>query len=542
MTTSLDLGRSAYADRRWCDALEQLSEADNQTQLTPADLLLLGTAAFLVGRDSEGVDAQTRAHEGFLAMGDLLAAGRVAVWIGIFLAANGQFATGGGWVARAQRLAAEAPAPNAIGGLALVPQALGTLYSGDPDGAMKLFQQVTSSGEQAGDREAIELGRLGQGQSLVERGEVTEGMTLLDEVMVAVTTGELGPIPSGIIYCAVIGICWIASDLARAQEWTSALEHWCDHQPDMVVFSGQCHMHRAALFSMHGRWADAVEASLQAEDRARRGDVNAVYGASYQRADVERLRGRFAQAEVFYNRALDTGWDPQPGLALLRLAQDDGEAALTLITRAVQNAPPGQKHNVLPAFVEVTLSLGDLDAARDAADELESITAADRMPMVRATVHQTLAMVLLAEGDASAAYERSRHALAVWNALDVPFEAARCRVIAARACLKLGDSSSARLEIDSARSAFESLGAMPALADLDALDPAKSVGVAGALTPREIEVLKLVAAGKTNRAIAEQLVLSDKTVARHVSNIFAKLAVSSRAAATAFAYERHIVR
>jgi len=538
--TPLETARAACATRRWCDAFDHFSEAADAAPLEAPDLVLYATAAILLGRDAEGVDLQTRAHEAFLKRGDVLAAGRIAAWIAVFLGGLGEFSRSGGWVARANRLAAEAPTPNAISGLALVPQALGALYAGDAARSRELFEHVMSTGEQCGDREVTELGRLGLGQATVALGRTEEGMALLDEVMVAVTAGELAPMPAGIAYCAVIGVCWMASDLVREQEWTAALQTWCNEQPDMVVFSGQCQMHRAALFTLHGQWQDAIDAAEAAVERARLGDVNALYGGNYQRADVARARGQFAEADLYFSRAFATGWEPEPGLALLRLAQGKIESARTLITGAVDRAVEGEVHQYLPALIEIELAAGNTSAARRALDRLHEVSGASSMPFRQAVSRYSEAVVLLAEGESRAAYTSARAAISLWSRLSAPCEVARSRVIVGLACRALGDEASAIVEFDAARATFERLGAMPALGELNVVDARGAVD-SGPLTPRELEVIRLVTVGRSNRAIAEELVLSEKTVARHLSNIFAKLGVTSRTAAAAFAHEHDLV-
>ena len=319
----------------------------------------------------------------------------------------GDRARGGGWLARAQRLVRGQGEPEGAEGFLLIPVGLGSLYSGDVDGALQAFDQLAEFAQRFGDRDILCLAQLGQGQARIMAGRVEEGMTLLDEAMVAVTADEISPLPAGIVYCAVIGTCHLAYDLRRAHEWTAALDHWCAAQPDMIPFSAQCQAHRAALYRLHGAWSEAYGAALLAEERYGRGDRDAAYGAFYQKGEIERLRGELEEAEASYRRAGETGFEPQPGLALLSLARGDGDVALALIRGAVEGADPGTRRQMLPALVTIELAAGRLDAARAAADELRTVARDSRMPMLKASASHANAAVLLEEGDAHRCAQRS---------------------------------------------------------------------------------------------------------------------------------------
>ena len=538
LSADLDRGRTAFAEHRWSEAISALTLADQDGGLPPQDLEHLSTAALVTGQETIGIDTATRAHEAFLADGDFTSAARSAGWIGMYLMGMGDGARASGWFSRAKRVLQSNPEPCSVEGFLLIPAALGALYGGDVAGAARLFGEAFAAGQRFHDSDLVALGQLGQGQAKIALGELSEGLSLFDEVMVAVTAGEISPIPAGIIYCAVIGNCHLAFDLRRAQEWTMALDHWCEARPDMVMFSGQCQAHRAELYLLHGAWPDALEAAQAAQDRYRRGDRNAVYGAWYQQAEIQRLRGELEDAEESYRQASQGGFEPQPGLALLRLAQGKAQVAQTIIRRASDLVDPATRRLLLPGLVEIELAAGDVTAARSAADQLAEIAASAAMPMTQAMADQGDSAVLLKEGDAGRALSRARRAWRIWQELDAPYEAARCRVLAALACRALGDEDSALMEFAAAREVFTELGAAPALAETNALSQADSPGP---LTPRELEVLRLVAAGKTNRRVAAELYISEKTVARHLSNMFTKLGLSSRAAATAYAYEHALV-
>lgn len=530
---ALDLGRAAYRDQRWSDAIVGLDLADRDTATTAADLEHLAIAAFLVGRAADGVDWLTRAHQAHLADGDRAGAVRCAAWLGMLLVDIGDRARGGGWFARAERLVDEDPADRADHGFLLIPRALQVLYGGDGAGAARLFDEAGRLARAAHDADITALATLGLGQSQIMVGDTAAGMALLDEVMVAVTAGELSPIPSGIVYCTLLQSCRLTFDLHRAQEWTRALDRWCAERPDTVVFSGQCHAHRAALLLLHGAWADAEAAAEEGWARSERGDHDGVYASAYLRGEVHRLRGEEAEAEAAYERAARTGFDPQPGLALLRLAQGEPATARRMVLAAVDRVDPSERRALLGAIVEIQLGAGDTVAARAASDELRALARAGGTPMLHAIAEAAESAVLLAEGHAADALLAARHAWAKWRDLDVPFEAARCRVLAARCCRALGDEASAVMELDAARATFDELGASPVFSALETAGKPP-----GGLSSREVEVLRLVAAGSTNREIAGALFLSEKTVERHLSNIFGKLGLASRSAATAYAF-RH---
>jgi ATP/maltotriose-dependent transcriptional regulator MalT len=524
------------------DAYKSLSHADQMSLLGAADLELLATSAYMIGRD-EFLGYLERAHHAYLDAGEAMRAVRCAFWVGINLALRGETSRATGWLGRAQRLVEREEGECVERGYLLVPVVLRHEAIGDLETAYAGAASAAEIAERFGDADLLALAVHEQGLILVNQGRVEEGLRLVDEAMVAVTAGELSPIVTGIVYCSVISGCQEVYALRRAQEWTEALTQWCEEQPDMVAFSGRCLVHRAEIMELHGAWRNALEEARRARRRCEQGkNQSAAARAFYLQGEVHRLQGRFSAAEEAYRDASRYGWEPQPGLALLRLAQGNDDAAAAAVRRVVgETTRPLKRARLLPAYAEIMLAVGDVEEARSACRELGEISARYESGMLGAMVAQAQGALDLAKGDAQAALFALRRAWQVWQELEVPYEVARVRVLLGMACRALGDDDTATLELETARDVFAQLGAAPDLARLDSLARrAPSVDVHG-LTARELQVLRLVAAGETNRAIASELILSERTVDRHVSNIFAKLDVSSRAAATAYAYKHQLV-
>jgi DNA-binding CsgD family transcriptional regulator len=536
-------GRAAYAQAAWLDAYHALSDADRTTPLAAADLQLLAVSAYMLARYDEYVALMERVHRLLLDAGATPAAVRTAFYIGMHLMLGGEPAQGTGWLGRAQRLLEREPAECVERGYLLMVPAFQREAMGDFDGAAATAGEAVALAERFDDRDLFALAMHTQGHFLVRGGRIVDGLRMLDEAMVAVTTGEVTPIPSGIVYCGVILACQAAREPRRAREWTAALTRWCERQPDLVAFSGRCHVHRAEIMQLEGAWSDALEEARTAARRAARGSHRrALAEAAYVQGEVHRLRGEAAEAEASYREANRNGRDPYPGLALLRLAQGAVDGAAAAMRRALGEAvAPSDRANLLPAAVEVLLAAGGTDEARAACEELAGIAGNDPVGVLPAIVAQTRGAVALAAGDARAALTMLRQAWRVWEDVEAPYEAARARELMGRACRVLGDEESSALELEAARAAFVALGAAPDVARLDALLGAAQVNDHAGLTAREREVLRLLAAGLSNKAIAGRLVLSERTIDRHASNIFAKLGVSSRAAATAYAYEHRLI-
>ena len=534
---ALERGREACVAEAWRDAYELLAAADRLEPLQAADLERQAVSAYMLGRESDYLGLLERAHRAHLDEDRPLAAVRCAFWIGVNLARRGNMARAGGWLGRAERVLEACGGDAVERGYLLIPRVFELEAEGELETASATAGEATAIGAEHGDADLLALAGHERGHLLIKLGRPKEGLRLLDEAMVAVTAGELSPVVSGIVYCGVIVACQDAFDLRRAQEWTAALSGWCERQPDLVAFTGRCLNHRAELLQLRGSLHEALDEARRAEERCLQAESPvAAAEAVYRRGEIHRLLGELGPAADAYRDASRQGREPQPGLALLRLAEGKLDTAATSIRRAVDETRGAVgRAALLPAYVEIVLAAGDVPAARAAADELGALAAAHEQGALGAASAQARGAVELATGDPHAALAALRDAAGVWRDLGAVYETARVRELLGLACRALGDEDTAALELAAAADAYRELGARSDLARLD------GGGNAHGLTGRELEVLRLVATGATNKAIAAELVLSERTVDRHVSNIFAKLDVSSRAAATARAYEHGLL-
>jgi DNA-binding CsgD family transcriptional regulator len=537
---ALHRGREAFLRQAWGDAYAQLRAAELDATLELEDLERLAVASYLIGRDEDAFDAWARAANASSRVGADDRAALYAFWLGFSLLFKGEMGRSGGWLGRAQRLVDDGRRDCVARGFLLIPAALLSMGQGDATNAYSQFSEAAEVGRRYGDPDLVAFGRLGRGQALIRLGRTAGGVALLDEVMIAVTRGEVSSITAGIVYCAVLLECRNVFDLGRAQEWTAALSRWCESQPDLVPYRGQCLVHRAEILQFHGEWPLALDEARLACQRLSGHPARGL--AHYQEAEIHRLRGHFDEAEAAYRAANEWGREPQPGLALLRLAQGRTDAAEASIYRVMSQAQDRlARSKVLAAYVEILLAAGEVSAAHVGADDLSQIAADFGAPVLNAASAQATGSVLLAEGESAAASAILRRALTIWRELEAPYDAARVRVLVGCALRTLGDDDTAEMELGAARQVFLQLGAAPDLARVDALSASARPPVVGGLTRRELEVLALVATGKTNREIAAALVISEHTVRRHLQNTFSKLGVSSRAAATAFAFRHHLV-
>ncbi|MCZ7527073.1 MAG: LuxR C-terminal-related transcriptional regulator [Acidimicrobiia bacterium] len=532
----LEAARTAFERRDWDEAHRELVRADEAGGLGPDDLERLAIACYLTGHDEASTAAWIRAHRARLDAAEWPAAVRCAFWLGFGLIQRGEMAPGGGWIGRAGDLVDEHDLDCVEAGYLLVPAALTALDGGDDDVAAERFGRALEIGRRFGDHDLGAMGVLGTGQVLLDRGRAVEGLARFDEAMASVTAGEVSPVVAGIVYCAVIDACQQCFDVRRAGEWTDALGRWCDDQPGLVPYRGQCLVHRSQVLQLRGAWTEALDEAHRAEERLNEPPHPALGMAHYQLGELHRLRGELADAEEAYRSANEAGRLPQPGLALLRLAQGRVADAASAIEWAVAETHDAvTRARMLPARVEIMLAAERIDDARHASSQLDDLAATTGFPYLHAAAAHARGEVLLATGEPQPALESLLEAGRHWQDVDARYEAARTRVAIAAACAALGDHDTAELEREAARRTFAELGADPTPAGL--ADRRRDTVV----STRELDVLRLVAAGRTNREIADELVISPKTVERHLSNIFTKLGVSNRAAATAYAYDHDLV-
>jgi DNA-binding CsgD family transcriptional regulator/tetratricopeptide (TPR) repeat protein len=532
--------RQSFEQQRWADAYRLFEVADREAPLEPEDLERLATAAYLMGREDDSEAFWERAHRAFLERGDREGAARSACCLAVGLQLRGAIAPASGWFARAQRILDEGQIECVVRGFLLIPFAIQRIVQGDPAAGEALFSQAAAIARQYGDRDLACKAAQGRGRALIRLGRVPEGLALLDEAMVAVIAGDVSPLLAGDAYCTVLEGCQEIFDLRRAYEWTIALARWCATQPDLVRYRGECLLYRAEVFQMRGQWD---EAARDAQDACELLTSRPAGGAAFYRlGEIHRLRGDFGKAEAAYIQANERGRKPQPGLSLLRLVQGEIDTAAASIRGALLDTrTQAARARMFAAAVEILLAAGDLENARAAATELSTIASGIGASLLNAASAQATGAVLLAEGDVAGAATLLCQASEIWRDLGMPYEEAHTCLLMAGVCERRGDQEGRRLDVEAARRLFKQLNAEFCLARIGEQSKRARREPVGLLSEREAQVLRLLASGKTNRHIAVELFISEKTVARHVSNIFDKLGVSSRSAATAWAYQRNLI-
>jgi DNA-binding CsgD family transcriptional regulator len=542
VAAELERAREYHCTHAWLDACDAFEAVDRVTPLAIEDLERLAESAHILGRGDQAARLLQRLYQVHAAAGDTGRAVRVAFYLWHVLIAKGEFGHAGGWIARAWRLAEAEPDCPELGYL-LVPEAERQFGAGEFAGAFATAGRMTAMAARIGDHDLVAIAAHIQGRARIREGRVVEGLALLDEALVGVTAGETSAGITSWIYCSVIDACRELHELHRAREWTVALNAWCDARPQYTgALSAVCRVHRAELLLLGGAWPAAVREARLACDQLTRGFGEAMAGpAFYQLAEAYRLGGDSGAAAEAYRIASRYGGQTQPGLALLWLAQGRVDQSAAAIRRALaETAPPLARFRLLPAYVEIMLARHDVAAAREGATELDEIARAYGTSGLRARSAYASGAVDLADASPQTALPALREAWQLWCDLDAPYEAACARVLIGLACRALRDDGSAALELDAALTTFARLGAVVDLARTERMIGAGGIAESGRLSRRELDVLRLVAAGKSNQAIAAELTISDRTVERHLSNIFVKLGVGSRTAAAAYAFAHGI--
>ena len=533
-------GRECFARRAWGEAYRALADADRQSPLPVEDLERFAASAYLVGHDTEFQQVHERLHRLHCESGNRAAAARSAFWLALTMLFRGEAGQANAWIARGQQQVEGLDCVDR--GYLLLPLVEQQLRAGNAAGGNTLAFEAAALGQRFSDADLTSLARHLQGRALIQQGHILSGLGRLDEAMLAVVADELSPICTGLLYCSVLEACRQVYAFGRAQEWTAAFSRMCEQHPEMVAFTDTCLVHRAEIMQFRGAWPDAMAEAARACRQCMKADRKPPAAAVYQQGEIHRLRGEFARAEEAYRSASEGGCDPQPGLALLRLAQGRLDSASATLKRSLcATTDPLRRASLLPAYLEVMLAAGDSQAASSACDELRELAESFDTDVLRGAVAQARGAIALAAKDAPAALDQLRRAFEIWMQLDAPYDTARVRVLIGRACSALGDDDGARLEFSAAKSAFERLGARAALAWLSAEEASGTVERDHPLTARELDVLRLISTGNTNKAIAAQLHVSGRTIDRHVGNILRKLDVPSRAAATAYAYDHKLL-
>jgi DNA-binding CsgD family transcriptional regulator len=523
----------------WAKTYDALRVRD-PSDMTPREHEQLADAAWWLSKPSESIAARQRAYAGSVEAGDPEHAATMAARLSIEHFGRGDPAVGAGWLMKARRHAEEIP-EGAGHGFLLIVEATVARYSGDLPGAQELVERAAEIGRRFPDPDLMAMAIHTQGIVLILLGETDRGVALLDEAMASVVSGQLTPFFTGIVYCNVIGTCLEIADVRRADQWSEAARVWCESLPPGSPFPGMCRINRAEVARLRGAWSEAEAEATRASEELMGFDPIGAAQAFYETGEIRRRIGNFAGAEECFARAREIGFDPQPGLALLRFSQGKAAAALSALTLAV--GTPAESHlqraRLLAALVDVALVVPDMDVATGAADRLTELAEGSGASILQAMAETAAGAVQTARGAAPAAVDSLRRAGEMWRDLRLPYEAARARVLLGLALRAAGDEDDAVLEFRSAIAAFERLGAVPDRDAAAALLPGTDALPDG-LSPREAEVLRLVAAGKSNREIAAELTLSEHTVARHLQNMFVKMGVSSRSAATAYAFEHDL--
>jgi DNA-binding CsgD family transcriptional regulator len=527
--------RADYERGDWAAALTGWRDVAPDT-LGADDLMRLGTACWLSGRYDDCVEAMQRAFQIRSEAGEAPGAARAAGLLGVASAFAGQPAVAGGWEARLDRVLDELGQDVVERGYRAMLQMLRHIGAAEWPAAAESAAVIGEYGRRFRDPDLIAMGLCAQGRMTLHTGRVPEGLALFDEAMVGIAAGEVSPIFAGSVYCTMIEGCQEVSDFGRAAEWTAALTRWCAKQPGLVPFTGQCAVHRGQIMALTGAWSQALEEFDAAARRYQAvGSSDAIGLALNERGDVLRRLGEYDAAEDCYEQASSHGYEPQPGLALLWLTRGRTRAALAAVRRLLaEREDLVNRSQLLPAAIEVLVEAGDHDQATTLTGELDRVAAGFGCAALRARAAYAAGHVQLATGDPAGALPYLRKSVQAWQGLGCPYEIARCQVLLGRALRALGDEDSAVAELKAAIATFDKLGATPSRREAEQLlRPA----LPGGLTAREAEVLSLVATGRSNLQIAEALVLSEKTVARHLSNIFTKIGVTSRTAAAAYAFE-----
>lgn len=529
--------RAAYRSGKWADATLLFLEADSLSELSPGDLESLVWAAAISAHDKEMLEALERLYGHYSSLGEHEQCARTAFWSGLRNMIIGEVGLGSAWLQRAGKHVQKTADDCVQRGYLLLPQVFVHRGKGDYEKAVEIAGQAMEFGEMRNEPDLIALAGSLKGGILFRLGRIDEGYVPIDETMLLANADRLSPVVTGVVYCEIVASCCRVLEMVRAREWTDILNDWCKRNPQARAFGGVCQVHRAEVLQLEGNWTEAfAEAESAGKGLVGTTEHTALANAAYRRGEILRCRGDYRKADAEYRRAAEIGIDPQPGLALLRLAQGKSDDAAAMISRALQTAADmPAKAALLPAAIQIAVERDDPDKAEVLCADFQEIADAYGTEVLARVADQVHGAVDLARGNYGAAVARLEQARRYWSEFGAPYIVGRLRTDIGRAYLELGDPESAELELAAAEALFDELGAKPDLELTRALRLSKRPDRPGTLTHREREVLSRMAEGETNKQMAEALGLSPKTVNRHVENVFDKLGVTSRAAAVASA-------
>lgn len=474
---TLQAARDAAAAHRWGEAFDFLKQADEHGLLERADLDSFGASAWWLGRLGTAIEVRERAYSAHLKAGDKPRAAMAALMLANDYSHRLQSSMASGWVGSAERLLAGIPHSPEHGYLARA-RLNGALSRGDLDKALRHADAILEVGERLGDRNLEALGLQDKGRVLVARGDVSEGLALLDEAMVAAVGGELEPYPTAVIYCNVTVACQDLTDYRRAAEFSEAARRWCDRQA-ISGFPGMCRVRRAEVTALRGAWGDAEAEARQACVELSDFCLDYAGEGFYQIGEIRLRVGDLEAAEEAFRQAHELGRAPVPGLALLRLAQGKPQAGIALLRGALEDASRTRlgRARVLPALAELAVAHGDLETAEVATAEMEQIADDFGTHALRAAASTARGELLLRGGDQVAAIATLERARRLWHETDAPYETARARVLLAEAHRAIGDADAAALELRAAVATFERLGGQP--------DAARAASVLASVTVQD---------------------------------------------------------
>lgn len=521
--------RTAYAQGDWRAAYGHLSQARTVAELSAGDLSLLGSAAWWLGQVKESLELAEDVYHRLENDGDAAGAAMKALDLGLVWLIRGDVVISSGWISRARRILQELPEGPEHGYLIYLHAAI-AWESGDLTLAREAAAKLRELGHRLRSPALTSFSLVLAGLSDISNGDTASGFAQLDEAMLPVLAGQVLPEWAGGIYCTVIHACHNLGDVHRMRSWTRATEQWCEQFSGDVVYSGICRIHRLQLASIEGDW-EAAEAAIEQSGSELVGRNNWVAGeAFYQLGELRRLRGNVTGAFKAYARARSLGTDPQPGESLLQQASGEKDAAWSGLCEALAGRDQLACARLLQSAVEIALARGFMEEANRLCVQLEETAEVFATTGFRAWAGQARAALLIAQSQYAEALPVLKATAGEYRAMHARYETARTYELLSQAHRGLGQTGAAAADSAAALAIYRELGALP---DIQRLDGGR---LPGGLTRREADVLALIAAGATNKETAEALFISQKTVGRHLANIFVKIGVSSRTAAAAWAH------